>query len=543
MNGKDASQSSSVLVPRALAALLILGAAAARIVYLGWYSPLNLAPDEAHYWDWSRHLDWSYYSKGPLVALLIRASCELFGSLSLVWTGSEMLAVRLPAVVCGALLTTALYVLTVQVWKRETWALAVVALAMTMPMVAAGSSLMTIDAPFTCLWAWALVAGFEAVVRGRRWAWPLAGAFVALGILAKPTMVLWVPSFGLFLLATPVVRTSLWRRDFWLLAGVAFLGALPILYWNSQNGWVTFLHTQGHVGVNARQSIYWTGPLTYIGTQAALLLVYWFVAWAAALWRYRPFGATRLEERYLWWMSAPIFVFFGLFSFKNGGGEPNWPIVCYLAGMILGVGWMAEQLQSPRSWYRRTTIAGILFIGWLGLSASTLVHFPLQSQPLFAALGGPATLERPMPIRRFDPTCRLRGWQALGNAVNAIRQEVRERNGVDPVIAGMSWILPGEISFHIPDHPTVYALGLAQGDRHSQYDLWRPNPIADIEAFKGQSFIVVGAEDSFLSQAFDRVETSRIVEYRESGHLICNWVITVGHGFRGFPEMKNGGSF
>ena len=46
-------------------------------------------------------------------------------------------------------------------------------------------------------------------------------------------------------------------------------------------------------------------------------------------------------------MSAPIFVFFGLFSFKNGGGEPNWPIVCYLSGAILGVGWLAEQLQSP----------------------------------------------------------------------------------------------------------------------------------------------------------------------------------------------------
>ena len=82
---------------RHLAAPLILGAAAGRIVYLGWYSALNLVPDEAHYWDWSRQLDWSYYSKGPLIALLIRGSCELFGSWSLAMTGSEMLAVRLPA--------------------------------------------------------------------------------------------------------------------------------------------------------------------------------------------------------------------------------------------------------------------------------------------------------------------------------------------------------------------------------------------------------------------------------------------------------------
>ena len=36
-----------VWLPRVVAALLILGAAAGRIVYLGWYSVLDLAPDEA----------------------------------------------------------------------------------------------------------------------------------------------------------------------------------------------------------------------------------------------------------------------------------------------------------------------------------------------------------------------------------------------------------------------------------------------------------------------------------------------------------------
>src|SRR6516162_9317799 len=82
---------------RLLAAFLILGAAAAHVAYLAHHCPLDLAPDEAHYWDWSRHLDWSYYSKGPLVAYLIRSSCELAGPWSLHQTGSLMLAVRLPA--------------------------------------------------------------------------------------------------------------------------------------------------------------------------------------------------------------------------------------------------------------------------------------------------------------------------------------------------------------------------------------------------------------------------------------------------------------
>ena len=143
---------------RHFALVLIFVSAILRLVYLGYHCPLDLAPDEAHYWDWSRHLDWSYYSKGPGVAWLIRLSCDLFGSLSVWLTGNEMLAVRLPAVMCGALLLWSLYVLTMQVSGRHSVALLVVAVALTTPTISAGSSLMTIDSPYTCCWSWALVA-------------------------------------------------------------------------------------------------------------------------------------------------------------------------------------------------------------------------------------------------------------------------------------------------------------------------------------------------------------------------------------------------
>src|SRR5262249_27392269 len=89
---------------RLLAGFLIVAAAILRILYLANNCPLDLAADEAHYWDWSRHLDWCYYSKGPLVAYLIRGSCELFGGWSQDLTGNLMLAVRLPAILCGSLL-------------------------------------------------------------------------------------------------------------------------------------------------------------------------------------------------------------------------------------------------------------------------------------------------------------------------------------------------------------------------------------------------------------------------------------------------------
>ena len=48
--------------------LLVVLVAAARLVYLKWLCPYNLVEDEAFYWEWSRRLEWSYYSKGPGVA-------------------------------------------------------------------------------------------------------------------------------------------------------------------------------------------------------------------------------------------------------------------------------------------------------------------------------------------------------------------------------------------------------------------------------------------------------------------------------------------
>src|SRR5689334_11667584 len=104
---------------RLAALFLIVGISLLRVFYLISNCPLDLAPDEAHYWQWSQHLDWSYYSKGPLVAYLIRLSTWLLGDWSRQLTGNEMAAVRLPAVLCGALLLTAMYTLTVQVFRRE----------------------------------------------------------------------------------------------------------------------------------------------------------------------------------------------------------------------------------------------------------------------------------------------------------------------------------------------------------------------------------------------------------------------------------------
>jgi hypothetical protein len=533
------AQSASPWPWRSAAIALLVGAALLRFFYLACSCPLDLAPDEAHYWDWSRNLDWSYYSKGPLVAYLIRASCLLLDPWSTWLTGSEMLAVRLPAVLCSTLLLASLYVLTVQVYGREKLALAVVAVALPLPILAVGGSLMTIDAPYCCLWGWALVLGCHAVFRNSRWAWPALGLAIGLGILAKYTMVLFPLSLGLFLLATPEYRRLLWRPGFWIMAGIAAFCCLPILIWNAQNDWVTFGHLLAHSGFHREASVSWVGPIVYVGGQFALLLGYYFLAWARSMIHHRPGKETRPEIGYLWWLSLPTFVFFLIFSWKNGGGELNWPATAYLSGMVLAIAWLAEQLAAAPGMRRVVALSGLALMSGISLSLTLLLHHSALARPLLELFCEAPTRLHPTPMRRLDPTCRLKGWQTLAAEVDQLREQCRLA-GVEPILATARWSEAGELGFYCRGQPTVFSIGLAHGDRYSQYDLWRPNPLADPDRFLGKTFIIVNSLNGPLDQVFDLVDAPRIVTHCEGGHPLAQWRLVVGHGFRGFPTPGNG---
>jgi 4-amino-4-deoxy-L-arabinose transferase-like glycosyltransferase len=509
--------------------VLILALTAFRLAYLAFWCPYDLATDEAHYWDWSRHLDWSYYSKGPLVAWLIRLSCSLFGE--------TVLAVRLPAVLCGSLAMVGLYCLTVLAYRRPWLGFGVVALASSIPVVAVGSLLMTIDAPFLCCWTWALVAAHRAVIGQRVWAWPVLGLLVALGLLAKYNMAVFPASLALFLLWFPSHRNELRRRGFWLMASASLLGAVPILIWNAQQNWVSFRHVMGQAGVEGTSAWRWWGVFDYLGGQAALLLGLWFILWLGVMVKI-GLGILRKDkqpptnEAFLWCMSAPIFLVFLAFSFRTKI-QLNWPLAAYVGSLPLVAAWGWRYWESGSNREKKLLGAGLCLFLPLGLGATILLHFP---EAVHASLATMAIGQRDsINLRKLDPTCRLRGWRELAVEVERTRKELRAE-GIEPVLATTYWNLPGEIGFYLPDHPEVYCIGRAGGSRWSQYDLWRPNPIADAEQFKGKTFILVGYLTPTMLAAFDHMSQT-MVEHRVHGFLVASWPVTVARGFKGFGTL------
>jgi len=229
-------------------------------------------------------------------------------------------------------------------------------------------------------------------------------------------------------------------------------------------------------------------------------------------------------------------VFF-LFGFKTGGGEPNWPVTAYISGLVLGVIWLAGELQSAAGGYRRVTRAGLAVACLAGVALSLAVHCSTWIHPLLLRFTEPPSAERPFPLRRFDPTLRLRGWRTLTAEVDRLRQQLRETEG-EPILAASGWSLPGLIGFYCEGHPTVYSLGPAFGDRCSQYDFWRPNPIHDSGEFRGRTFLIVAGSALDLADVFEEVETYHVV-HTENGQPTAGWVILVCRNFRGFgPRLK-----
>jgi hypothetical protein len=214
-------------------------------------------------------------------------------------------------------------------------------------------------------------------------------------------------------------------------------------------------------------------------------------------------------------------------------------VTAYISGLVLASGWLAAQLRSPIRWYRRLSYASLVTACGLGLLLNMLVLRSDWFYPVLIPLAGPPSASQPLPLRCYDPTCRLKGWHTLAAEVDRRRAELRAA-GIEPVLAAATWALPGELGFYCEGHPTVYSIGPAFGDRHSQYDLWHPNPIDEIEAFSGQTFIIVSYGELPLKMAFQKVEKTQVVGYSCDGQVLARWWITVAHGFRGFPRLPDG---
>lgn len=423
------------------------------------FTPLALAPDEAHYWEWSRHLDISYYSKGPFVAWVIAASTALFGDAQ--W------AVRLPSAFCYALFSLLFYLFVRSLYSAAAALLAWIALR-SMLIFAQSGYLMTTDAPAVLFWLAALFCGYQAVIKERKWYWVPFGAAVGIGIWAKYTVGIIYPSVILFLLTVPRLRRQLWSKQFLLglLTGAVFV--LPLLFWNSIHGWANFAHNSGHLvrasGLRFRPKFL----AELIGGQASLVGPLLFCGMIYAFWR--SISTEKKDDLYLRYLNfscLPLgFLVVIVSLFKRV--YANWPMPIYVSGLLVLAHLICtdrEVQKKLRPWIKPS-------IG-LSLLITIIAHGPLAGMTF--GLSG-----------ELLPTKKLVGWEELGRKVGEV---LAARGTARPyfIVTG-DYGTASEISYYTPAHPFVYCTNLGWR-RMNQYDIWTQE--ADWQALRGQDALIV----------------------------------------------------
>jgi 4-amino-4-deoxy-L-arabinose transferase-like glycosyltransferase len=297
-----------------------------------------------------------------------------------------------------------------------------------------GSVLMTPDTPLLffwtlALWALARLASSEAAGGSTR-DWIVLGLAAGAAAASKYTAFLLGPAVLLWLLWVPALRPWLRRPGPWLalvLAGAVFA---PVLLWNADHQWASFVRQGGRFGDwQPRRAAQFLGELVggQIGLATPIVAVLFgagFVRAArAALGKARPAGWSLLALV----MAVPAAVFF-----QHALGDrvqANWPALlappAAIAAAGLGSAW--------RRWRVPACALG----------------FALQALVWTQALAAPF----PLPAKLDITLSRLAGWSGLAREVAAAAQA----SGA-AYVAADNYGLAAELAWTLPPGITVVAL-------------------------------------------------------------------------------------
>ena len=481
--------------------LLLVGAVTALRALALFVSPLELYPDEAQYWLWSRELAWGYYSKPPMIGWLIAASTGIGGDAE-AW-------VRLPATLCQAGAALAVYAAGARLYDRWSgfWAAALYTL---MPGVQLSALVMSTDAPLMLFLALALAA-YVGLWRGaaeRRLVWAAAfGGALGLAFLSKYAALYFVGGAVLHAALSPEMRRR-WPPVALVAAAAMFaLVIAPNLLWNATHGFATVAHTAAETNWDDPDLFDVTQLLEFLGAQAGVFGPAPFVALVGggiAFARRRRLGE---EDRGLLLFTALPVAVVAVQAFVSGANA-NWAAAAYVAGSVLVGAWLVRwrsRLLAGAS----AGLQGALGAVFLAAAASPAVAGALGLDNGFKrARGWSATAEAVARRVQAGP-----GWSAVAtdnrflfNALAYYGRDVFGRPGSPPLTI---WVRKAG-----PENQaeTTAPLTAAAGGRVLVVSIvpdYRPLMARD---FQGWRFL--GAEEPRL----DRKRTREVAFFAASGY-------------------------
>lgn len=406
--------------------------------------PLYLSYDESYYWDWSRHLDWGYYSKPPMVAWLIYLSTKAFGI--------NEFAVRLPALLSITGFIVLLYVLTFR-YFGEYLARALLFTLSFVPIFFAYNFVMTIDPPLLFFWTLTLYFLVEYLRRPTYFKALLTGISIGLALLTKQIALalIFLTYIYLFLFERELLKIKATYFIFF----VSALLYLPNLHWNFKHGFVLLEHTEEHF------QRYASGFLYYLKFYGGLFILFgpiffaYFLRYGFRYWHYikltlkgtydilskDEYSQLKILNLFYFFSFPPLIILLILALFREF--NHNWIMPFFLSAYL----WVLFFLLQRR-FTKFLYILNLLIT--LGLSLILLI-IPKN----------PGLLGKTTGLLLF----KFYGWKDLASLVE------RHYKKSFPLLVSHREIASA-LAFYMKSHPEPYVVNLERRPKN-QYHLWR----------------------------------------------------------------------
>lgn len=203
------------------------------IILLG-LAPINLLSfDTYYYWEWSRHLALSYYDGSPMIAYFIKLATLLFGN--------TLFALSLVGIVIAALTSGIIYKTARFFLSKEASCIAMFSWLFSPLVTLDILKQTTYDTPLVLFWAFTLYYTVKFLKTNKISTLYLIGACSGLLMLSKYSGIVLILALLIFLIFSSY-RSLFKNKHFYFSLLLALLIFSPVIIWNYQNHWQSFIY-------------------------------------------------------------------------------------------------------------------------------------------------------------------------------------------------------------------------------------------------------------------------------------------------------------
>jgi len=336
--------------------------------------------------------------------------------------------VRLVNIFSFSIAAVYIFKLTREITDEKT-ALNAVIIFLSILIVNAGFIITTTDSPIILFWTLSLYYTYKAIFYGSLRDYILTGLMIGFMMLSKYTAIILVFSILIFILIKR--RDILLNIKFYLALLIAFIIVSPMLWWNYQNGWISFLFQLSH-GSSKTYDLNFGTFFEYIGSQFGLFSP----VFAAVLFYYLIKDKLYYKDDKLFFISLSVALTLGFFAYKSlfKSMGVNFAAPAYIGGVIV-VAYAISKYELKKTFKFGLIIA--LFFSIVG-RFMFMFHLDIIREEMY------------------------KGKEVIERFSSFIKDGDK--------IYGDHLSTAAHLKYYLPNHPQT---DIAISSRFSQYDMWR----------------------------------------------------------------------